>query len=83
MDIVVWGILIIGAFIGLAWFTSDKQTDESLAEEAARAKEGLDAETYRELTDLLSRKKKIEAIKRLREKTGVGLYTAKQVVEGL
>lgn len=83
MTVLIWGLIIAGGLFALVLTKGEKQSDESLREEEARARDGLDAELYRELTELLSRKKKIEAIKRLREKTGVGLYVAKQVVDTL
>lgn len=83
MEIMIWGALLLAGLIVFAFLTGTRQTDESLKLEEQQARDGMDADLYRELKELLSRKKKIEAIRRLREKTGVGLYAAKQVIDGL
>ena len=83
MYFIVW---IVGALIVLCllfWFSGTKQSDEELSEEMQRARDGLTAELYRELKDLVEQRRKIEAIKRLRAETGVGLYVAKKVIDEL
>ena len=83
MHFIVW---IVGALILLCilfWFTGTKQSDGELAEEMQQARDGLTAELYRELKDLVEQRRKIEAIKRLRAETGVGLYVAKKVIDEL
>ena len=67
----------------LFWFSGTKQSDEELSAEMQRARDGLTAELYRELKDLVEQRRKIEAIKRLRAETGVGLYVAKKVIDEL
>ena len=72
MHFIVW---IVGALIVLCllfWFSGTKQSDEELS-----------AEMHRELKDLVEQRRKIEAIKRLRAETGVGLYVAKKVIDEL
>ena len=83
MYFIVW---IVGALIVLCllfWFSGTKQSDEELSAEMQRARDGLTAELYRELKDLVEQRRKIEAIKRLRAETGVGLYVAKKVIDEL
>ena len=83
MHFIVW---IVGALIVLCllfWFFGTKQSDEELSAEMQRARDGLTAELYRELKDLVEQRRKIEAIKRLRAETGVGLYVAKKVIDEL
>lgn len=83
MHFIVW---IVGALIVLCllfWFSGTKQSDEELSAEMQRARDGLTAELYRELKDLVEQRRKIEAIKRLRAETGVGLYVAKKVIDEL
>tara|TARA_B100000678_G_scaffold221508_2_gene188936 strand:+ start:7348 stop:7599 length:252 start_codon:yes stop_codon:yes gene_type:complete len=80
---------ILWIFIGLSlialwlWFAADKRNEDRIAKEMEHAREQISPEFYAELEALLYQGRKMEAIKRLREKTGIGLFAAKRVVETL
>ena len=65
------------------WFSSEKQPEAETQAEIDRASKAIDADLYRELQELVSQGRKIEAIKRLRAASGVGLYAAKKVIDRL
>ncbi|MAK61166.1 MAG: hypothetical protein CMK09_09335 [Ponticaulis sp.] len=83
MILVLW---IFAAMLGFAvwyWFTAEKQYRRKIAEEIDHARLAMDSDLYRELQELLKDDRKPEAIKRLREETGVGQVAARSVVDAL
>lgn len=83
MMIFIWIFVAILAFAFWFWVSADKPSQADTNAEIDFARESMDADLYRELSTLVSQGRKIEAIKRLREHSGVGLYAAKKVVDGL
>ncbi|MAP95726.1 MAG: hypothetical protein CMK07_12320 [Ponticaulis sp.] len=80
----ILGIVIALALVALwIWFSGEKQPAAETQAEIERAQKSIDTDLYRELKELVSQGRKIEAIKRLRAASGVGLYAAKQVIDRL
>ena len=74
---------IVGLITFWFVFTGDRQSEESLQAELQRASSAITPELFVELKALLDDRKKLAAIKRLREETGCGLYVAKQIVDAI
>lgn len=72
--IVVLAVCLVGALVA-------RRSGRSQTPTVPVPQVRLDEAAVREITDLLARDRKIEAIKRLREATGAGLSEAKERVE--
>lgn len=71
------------ALIVLMFLTAKKQDPAVTRAEIERARAAIAPDLQYELESMLRDGRKIEAIKRLREVSGVGLYAAKQAVDSL
>lgn len=83
MNLIIWIVIALVVLVLWLWFSSEKQPEAETQAEIDRASKAIDADLYRELQELVSQGRKIEAIKRLRAASGVGLYAAKKVIDRL
>lgn len=83
MNLIIWIVIALAVLVLWFWFSSEKQPKAETEAEIERAQKSMDADLYRELQELVSQGRKIEAIKRLRAASGVGLYAAKTVIDRL
>ena len=81
MSIFFWVSIGLGAFVFWVFFTGERQSPESLAAALEKASSAITPELFGELQTILARGRKLEAIRRLRQETGCGLYVAKQIVD--
>ena len=83
MNLIIWIVIALVVLVLWLWFSSEKQPEAETQAEIDRASKAIDADLYRELQELVSQGRKIEAINRLRAASGVGLYAAKKVIDRL
>lgn len=83
MMLFIWIFIALLVFAFWFWVSAERQPIGETNAEIERAQKSIDTELYRELKDLVSQGRKIEAVKRLREASGVGLYAAKKVIDRL
>ena len=83
MNLIIWIVIALAGLVLWFWFSSEKQPRAETEAEIERAQKSMDADLHRELQELVSQGRKIEAIKRLRAASGVGLYAAKKVIDRL
>ncbi len=73
MNLIIWIVIALAGLVLWFWFSAEKQLRAETEAEIERAQKSMDAYLYRELQELVSQGRKIEAIKRLRAASGVGL----------
>lgn len=83
-----WGwfvvaLILIDTAVLVAWFLARKSPRNNSAVATQYKLAGLDSAAREEIHRLISEKKKIHAIKLFRDRTGVGLKEAKDIVESV
>ncbi len=87
MDYIIWIIFGFGALISISSAISQLRNDikrtNSILEKIAKQMDVLEPHVDDEIKDLVLKGKKIAAIKRYREISGVGLKEAKDYIDNL